>query len=433
MHYCRGFLFMEISKLYQIWKSSSGVCTDSRKIVPDCLFFALSGALFDGNLFAEKALETGASHAIVDREKYRGNLSSSIILVDDVLKTLQELARYHRDQLHIPVLGITGSNGKTTTKELARDVMAKKYKVYATQGNLNNHIGVPLTLLSVKDDITFLIVEMGANHQGEIELLSQIANPDYGMITNIGKAHLEGFGGVDGIKKGKSELYRHLSGKKGKIFINEDDEVLSTLIPQESNLIKYSPSKLVSIINEEPYLTLSYKGNTFETLLYGKYNVNNIAFAMMLGAYFGISDDDIMSAIAAYKPDNNRSQLSRFGNNTVIMDAYNANPSSMAASLETFGRIQGEKVVILGDMLELGEYSEAEHQKVIDLVENMKPTDAIFIGKHFYSSGKGRFGRYFADTAEAKLYFDNQKFENTHILLKGSRGIAVEKILESKH
>jgi UDP-N-acetylmuramoyl-tripeptide--D-alanyl-D-alanine ligase len=421
---------MEISKLYQIWKSSAGVCTDSRKIVKHGLFFALSGTHFDGNLFAEQALETGASYAIVDRVKYRGSMSSSIILVDDVLTTLQQLARYHRDQLHIPVLGITGSNGKTTTKELARDVMAKKYKVFATQGNLNNHIGVPLTLLSVTDDITFLIVEMGANHQGEIELLSQIANPDYGMITNIGKAHLEGFGGVEGIKKGKSELYRHINGKKGKIFINEEDEVLSTLIPQESILVKYAPSKLVSIVNEEPYLTLSYKGSTFETFLYGKYNINNIAFAMMLGAYFGVSDDDIINAIATYKPDNNRSQLSQYGNNTVIMDAFNANPSSMAASLETFGRIPGEKVVILGDMLELGEYSKTEHQKIIDMVESMKLSDAIFIGKHFYASGTGRFGKYFADTTEAKIYFDNQKYENTHILLKGSRGIAVEKILQ---
>lgn len=420
---------MEISKLYEIWQNSSGVCTDSRKIEDHCLFFSLSGENFDGNLFADQALESGASFAVVDKMKYQGNNTSSVIKVEDVLVTLQQLARYHRDQLNIPVLGITGSNGKTTTKELARDVIAKKYKVFATRGNLNNHIGVPLTILSVTPDIEFLIVEMGANHQGEIALLSDIAHPDYGMITNIGKAHLEGFGGVEGIKKGKSELYRHIQSKNGKIFINTDDEVLSSLIPEISTLIQYSPTRLLDIVSEEPFLTLNYKGHPLETQLYGKYNINNIAFAIAVGSYFGVADDDIISAIEAYKPDNNRSQLTKSGSNTIIMDAYNANPSSMMASLESFARIQGPKVVILGDMLELGEYSDLEHQKIIDIVENMNPSDAIFIGKQFCKAGMGRYGNYFSDTSTAKEYFDGKKYENSQILLKGSRGIAVEKIL----
>ncbi len=430
MHHCRGFLFMEISKFYQIWKNSTGVCIDSRKIHDGCLFFALSGENFDGNIFAEKALESGASYAIVDKDKFNGNVTSKIILVDDVLKHLQNLARFHRSLLQIPVLGITGSNGKTTTKELARDVIAKKYKVYATQGNLNNHIGVPLTLLSVKEDIEFLIVEMGANHQGEINLLSNIANPNFGMITNIGKAHLEGFGGVEGIKLGKSELYKHLNINGGQLFLNEDDGVLKSLIPVGSSTIIYSSSKLVEILNDEHFLTLKYNGQELSTHLYGKYNVHNIAFAIALGAYFGVPNEDIIDAISSYKPDNNRSQVIQNGSNTIILDAYNANPSSMLESLQSFSKMNGKKVLVLGDMLELGEYSKSEHQKIIDLVEKINPYDAIFVGKQFFQAGHNRLGNYFENIMEAKKYFSIQKYDNTNILLKGSRGIAVEKILE---
>jgi UDP-N-acetylmuramoyl-tripeptide--D-alanyl-D-alanine ligase len=420
---------MEISKLYQIWKNSTGVCTDSRKIQDGCLFFALSGENFDGNLFAEKALESGASYAIVDKDRFNGNVTSKTILVDDVLKQLQNLARFHRDLLQIPVLGITGSNGKTTTKELARDVIAKKYKVYATQGNLNNHIGVPLTLLSVKEEIEFLIVEMGANHQGEINLLSNIANPNFGMITNIGKAHLEGFGGVEGIKLGKSELYKHLNANEGHLFLNEDDDVLKSLIPAGSRTIIYSSSKLVEVLNDEHFLTLKYKGQEIFTHLYGRYNVHNIAFAIALGEYFGVPNEDIIDAISSYKPDNNRSQLTQNGSNTIILDAYNANPSSMLESLQSFSKMNGKKVLVLGDMLELGEYSKSEHQKIIDLVEKIKPYDAIFVGKQFFQAGHNRFGNYFENIMEAKKYFSIQNYDNTNILLKGSRGIAVEKIL----
>jgi len=328
------------------------------------------------------------------------------------------------------VLGITGSNGKTTTKELCREVLKQKYNVKATIGNLNNHIGVPLTILDTSADIEFLIVEMGANHQGEIDLLCSIANPDYVMITNIGKAHLEGFGGIEGVKLGKSEMYKYAHKFGKKIFLNTDDDILTSLIPKDAETITYSGKDLISIISEEPYLKLNYRGREFATNLYGSYNISNIAFAVKIGEHFSLDQAQIVEGIAHYKPDNNRSQLAVIDDNTVIKDAYNANPNSMKLSLESFAKIQAaSKMVILGDMLELGEFAQAEHRSILDLVKSLGISDGIYVGENFYREKDDFSGSFFINIKEARDYFKSRKTHNYYILLKGSRGIAVESIL----
>jgi UDP-N-acetylmuramoyl-tripeptide--D-alanyl-D-alanine ligase len=421
---------MESSVLYSIWKQNRKISTDSRSIIVGSIFFALRGDNFNGNLYAAEALEKGASYAVIDDNNIHVRTDDRYIIVEDVLKSLQQLANQHRKTLNIPVLGITGSNGKTTTKELVRDVIATKYKTFATKGNLNNHIGVPLTILSVNDDIEFLIVEMGANHQGEIAALCEIAEPNFAMITNIGKAHLEGFGGIEGVKKGKSEMYRYVSQHHGQIFINDDDAALLSLLPSDSNLISYSANKNVNIIQEEPYLGFEFEGRIVNTKLYGLYNRANIGFAIAAGIYFGVNGDDICNAIANYSPENNRSQVQIIGTTTVIRDAYNANPTSMRLSLESFAKMHGRKIVVIGDMLELGEYSLEEHKSIIELSESLKFDDMIFIGKQFLNA-KSDTGNYFIDVDEARNYFKTCNIENTTILLKGSRGISVEKILDT--
>jgi UDP-N-acetylmuramoyl-tripeptide--D-alanyl-D-alanine ligase len=422
---------MEISKLYEIWKRHSAIATDSRKIVKGSIFFALRGEHFNGNLYAGKSLESGAAYVVVDDPTICISADDRYLLVNDVLETLQLLANFHRRCLKIPVLAITGSNGKTTTKELCRDVLSKKFKTFATIGNYNNHIGVPLTLLSVTSDIEFLIVEMGANHQGEINELCKIAEPDYVMITNIGKAHLDGFGGLEGIKIGKSEMYRFAALHHSKIFINANDEVLMSLLPANADLVTYEASKMINLVSDEPTLTLEYKNEVLSTKLYGAYNMPNIAFAIFVGEYFGVAASDIISGISSYIPDNNRSQMTMLGTNRIIRDAYNANPSSMKLSLESFNKLKGKKVIVLGDMLELGTYAVHEHKLIIEFAENLDFQEMIFIGKNFLTAGLGKKGRYFEDVVEARDYFNTQQFTNTNILLKGSRGIAVEKILEN--
>lgn len=424
----QGFFFMNIKNLYQIYLRHSVICTDSRKVVPGSIFFALKGDTFDGNLYAQKALESGAAYAIVDKPEVLAG--EKYILVKNVLTCLQELAKFHRKQLNIPVLAITGSNGKTTTKELCRDVLQMKYKTMATSGNLNNHIGVPLTLLGTPLDVEILIVEMGANHQGEIDMLCRIANPSYVAITNIGKAHLEGFGGVEGIKKGKSEIYRYATSNHGYIFINIDDSVLNSLLPQSGQKIPYSVAELVKITREEPYLSFRYKGYEVKTTLYGTYNQSNIAFAIAVGQYFKVSDLDIIKAIENYIPDNNRSQIIHMGSNTYIMDAYNANPSSMSLSIQSFSKLEGEnKLLILGDMLELGEHAAEEHEQIISLTKRLGFSQVIFIGKHFYNVRNKHHGIFFESVDYAKPYFKEMNLQNCFVLLKGSRGVAVEKIL----
>lgn len=419
---------MDINQLYEIYLKNPIVCTDTRKISDNCLFFALKGDRFNGNEYALKALELGASFAIVDDKTLKTD--SRLIFVNDVLTTLQELARYHRLQLNIPVLGITGSNGKTTTKELSREVIKQKYKVKATIGNLNNHIGVPLTILDTSSDIEFLIVEMGANHQGEIDLLCKIALPDYVMITNIGKAHLEGFGGFEGVKLGKSEMYKFANNFDKKIFLNKDDSVLTSLIPSDSEIISYSGSQMLSIISEEPFLKLRYNDKEIATNLYGSYNLSNIAFAIKLGEYFSVDQDMIVKGIADYRPDNNRSQLEIINGNTVIKDAYNANPNSMKLSLESFAKVNASsKLVVLGDMLELGEFSQTEHKEILTLVESLGIKEAIYVGENFYKEKEGFNGAFYKKIEDAREFFKIKGYQNYYILLKGSRGISVESIL----
>ena len=419
---------MDINQLYEIYLKNPNVCTDTRKISDNCLFFALKGDRFNGNEYALKALELGASFAIVDERTLITD--SRLIFVNDVLTTLQELARYHRLQLNIPVLGITGSNGKTTTKELSREVIKQKYKVKATIGNLNNHIGVPLTILDTSSDIEFLIVEMGANHQGEIDLLCKIALPDYVMITNIGKAHLEGFGGFEGVKLGKSEMYKFANNFDKKIFLNKDDSVLTSLIPSDSEIISYSGSQMLSIISEEPFLKLRYNDKEIATNLYGSYNLSNIAFAIKLGEYFSVDQDMIVKGIADYRPDNNRSQLEIINGNTVIKDAYNANPNSMKLSLESFAKVNASsKLVVLGDMLELGEFSQTEHKEILTLVESLGIKEAIYVGENFYKEKEGFNGAFYKKIEDAREFFKIKGYQNYYILLKGSRGISVESIL----
>jgi len=419
---------MEIDQLYNIYKQHPEICIDSRKINEGCLFFALKGETFDGNQFASVALLSGAAYAIIDDPEK--NKSDKCILVTSVLECLQELSSYHRKHLNIPVLAITGSNGKTTTKELCRDVLQKKFNTKATFGNLNNHIGVPLTILGTTSAVEFLIVEMGANHQGEIDFLCKIANPTYVFITNIGKAHLEGFGGVEGIKIGKTEMYRYAAKNNGKIFLNLDDEILTTMAPPGSTIIDYSSSDLVKIIEVQPFLTFSYREIIVHTKLYGSYNQPNIAFSIAAGNYFGVETKDIVMALEAYEPENNRSQITQVGTNTIIKDAYNANPSSMKLSIDSFYKMHGSnKVLVLGDMLELGEFAEFEHRQIIDLTKTLGFQNSIFVGENFMKVKDMFHGKYFKHIDEAREYFKNKNFTQALILLKGSRGISVEKII----
>lgn len=426
-----GFFFvMEIKDLYKLFLEHPAVSTDSRRITPGCMYFALKGEKFDGNRFAADSIKAGAAYAVADDPSLTGH--ERIILVDDVLETLQALATHHRRKLGVPMISITGSNGKTTTKELTRDVLNKKYKVLATAGNLNNHIGVPLTLLSLTGDTEMAVVEMGANHQGEINMLCNIADPDYVMITNIGKAHLEGFGGVEGIKKGKSEMYRYAAYHHKKIFINTDDEVLVSLIPDGADILKYSASGLLEVIKSDPTLTLKIEGKTVVTNLFGAYNLPNIAFAFAAGRYFGVALNDICDALQNYQPDNNRSQIKQEGNTTYIMDAYNANPTSMRLSLESFSKnADRKKLAVLGDMLELGEETHHEHRAMIGYARELGLAQVIFIGNHFAEAAMPDYGLYFRSAAEAKPYFANLDKSDMVILLKGSRGTAVEKILDN--
>lgn len=420
----------DITALYDLFCMSSDVVIDSRKVREKSLFFALKGAHIDGNEFALEAVAKGAVAAVVDKPSLKNK--AQCFYVEDVLAALQQLSEFHRNTFSFPVIGLTGSNGKTTTKELIRDVLAKKYSVQATQGNLNNHIGVPLTILSVRTPLDFLIVEMGANHQGEIDFLSRIAQPDFGLITNIGKAHLEGFGGPEGVKKGKSELYRHLAQYRKIIFINGEDQVLDSLVPAGyANVVEYYPSKMMKVVKTHPTLSLILDQFQIDSHLFGQYNLYNIAAATCIGLYFHVPAKEIAQAISEYIPDNNRSQIIKWGSNTVIRDAYNANPSSMQFSIENFAKSNFKnKILIIGDMYELGEYAEEEHRKILELVTKDQWHMCIFIGKYFYNCRNSYPYLFFETLEEAKMAFHEKNIEQSAILLKGSRGIALEKLLE---
>lgn len=424
---------MTISQLYDCFLACKGVSTDTRQITEDCLFVALRGDKFDGNQYAKEALEKGAKYAIVDNSDFA--VDNRYLLVDNSLEALQQLAHYHRKQLNMPIVGLTGSNGKTTTKELIAVVLSKKYKTYATKGNLNNHIGVPLTLLAIDKSYEIAVVEMGANHQKEIEFLCSIAEPSHGLITNIGKAHLEGFGGIEGVRKGKGELYDWLVDSGGTVFINGANPTLLEMA-QERNFkesVTYLLDKdTLQMLESSPFVSYQdTQGNIIQTHLTGRYNFENIAAALAIGAYFGVPTYEANQAVAGYNPTNNRSQIIQKGTNTVIMDAYNANPSSMAAAIENFGRLKAErKIVILGDMLELGEESPEEHLTLGRLVAQQKFDTVILAGKLMQDALPALpKAYYFPDKFSLHNWIVDHPQQNTYVLIKGSRGMGLETVV----
>lgn len=417
---------MNIAQLYQLYNQTYLVDTDTRKIRKGSMFFALKGDNFNGNEFAEEALKSGANYAVIDEEKYKTD--SKTILVENVLETLQKLANHHRKQLAIPIISLTGSNGKTTTKELINAVLSKKYATVATSGNLNNHIGVPLTLLSITPKTEIGIVEMGANHLNEIEFSCGIAEPNYGLITNFGKAHLEGFGDFEGVVKAKSELYDFLRLNNGTVFINTDDE-LQVKQSSDINSIQFN-NNTIKFIEANPFVNVQFKNILIESNLIGKYNYSNIAVAVAVGNYFNVSENDIKNAIESYTPANNRSQIIEKGSNKIILDAYNANPSSMQAALENFAQLKdGNKVVFLGDMFELGKDSKAEHEKIANLVISYNFSKVFLIGKAFSTTGvKNAFVSESYESFKNSTNYSN--INNATILIKGSRGMALERLLD---
>ncbi|MCH8904411.1 MAG: UDP-N-acetylmuramoyl-tripeptide--D-alanyl-D-alanine ligase [Bacteroidetes bacterium] len=424
---------MDITTLYEIFKEFPQVSTDSRNIQPNSLFFALQGENFDGNQYAESALKNGASRLIIDDEKYlKGD---NYILVDDVLKALQALAMHHRRQLSIPVLAITGTNGKTTTKELTRAMLETGYKVTATKGNLNNHIGVPLTVLAIEADTEIAIVEMGANHEGEIRILCEIAQPTLGLITNVGKAHLEGFKDLETIKRTKKELYDYLISHDGMAFIQADDDTLNSMAGdlQHKTYGKAEDAQVRSeLINSIPFVKIKLEDELeINTNLTGTYNFENIMAAIAVAKHFNIKDDEIKEALQKYKPENNRSQYILKNDQTFILDAYNANPVSMKVALENFSEMEAShKAVILGDMNELGDSSQEEHEEIIKLISNLDFNKIILVGDAFKAVSGGIDCINFTGYKEAREWLNSNDLEGYAFLIKGSRNMELEKILE---
>ncbi|HNW51005.1 MAG TPA: UDP-N-acetylmuramoyl-tripeptide--D-alanyl-D-alanine ligase [Prolixibacteraceae bacterium] len=427
-----------IEYIYQLFLKTQRVFTDSRQTENGGIFFALKGDSFDGNDYVEKALADGASYAVSDRKDFEGN--DRVIVVDDVLSTLQELANFHRKQLKIPVLAITGTNGKTTTKELITHVLKQKYNVLSTTGNLNNHIGVPLTLLGIRADHEIAVVEMGANHPGEIEFLCSIAEPDYGIITNVGMAHLEGFGSFDGVKRTKGELYQSIANSGKGIFINSGNEHLLSMAPGSVEKFTYSVSGREAqltgeVVNCDLWLVcrvLFPKGWLYiKTNLTGVYNLENVLAACRIGLFFGIDPILIQKGIESYMPSNNRSQVLQAGGSKIISDCYNANPSSMEASIRNFMQLeQKNKTLILGDMLELGEDSEREHQKIVELVYDAGFENVYWVGANFQKADMPAEAKKFKDADELLSSIKPEDLADRFILIKGSRGIKLEKVLE---
>lgn len=400
------------------------------------LFFALKGPNFNGNLFAKQALEAGAAYAVVDEDV--DPTDNRLIRVADTLQALQELAHYHRQQFSIPFIGITGSNGKTTSKELIYAVLASHYKTYTTQGNLNNHIGVPLTLLRVQPDAQMAVIEMGANHQKEIESYCVYTEPTHGVITNCGKAHLEGFGGVEGVRKGKGELYDFLSAHDGTAFVYADYDYLKPMSSAVKHIVKYGQQEgLVQgrVHANEPFLEVMLqegfeKPTIIKTQLVGDYNLPNILCAVVIGKYFSVPEEKIKSAIEQYAPSNSRSQLVQKGTNSIVLDAYNANPTSMKAAIENFAKIQAaNKVLMLGGMMELGQESVAEHEGIVALIKQYQWKNVVLVGGDFAKITHGF--TFFPDSTAAGKWFNEQGFEHTHLLIKGSRSMQMEKILSA--
>ncbi|QXP69093.1 UDP-N-acetylmuramoyl-tripeptide--D-alanyl-D-alanine ligase [Polaribacter sp. R2A056_3_33] len=416
---------MKIEDIYQLYTQHFLVDTDTRTIRKNTIFFALKGDNFNGNAFAEEALKQGASYAIIDEEKY--NNHPHTILVDDVLETLQALAQYHRQELAIPIIGLTGSNGKTTTKELINAVLSTKYKTSATKGNLNNHIGVPLTILSMTPETEIGIVEMGANHKKEIAFLCTICKPDFGYITNFGKAHLEGFGGIEGVIIAKSELYAYLKEHNKTVFINPQDPIQ---VDKTKSIESIPFLDDLQFMEVNPFVKLALNSNEIQSNLIGKYNYTNIAVACTIGNHFKVSNQDIKAGIENYTPENNRSQIIKKRTNTIILDAYNANPTSMKAALENFEDIKAEsKTVILGDMFELGKTSLEEHQNIVNFVESLHFNNCFFVGANFHQTKtKNSLFKTFEDLLS---HLKNNPLKHQSILIKGSRGMRLERLLDA--
>lgn len=425
---------MLIEELYQLFEQHPSVQTDTRKLNPGDIFFALKGDHFNGNSFAKKAIESGAAYAVIDEKEFE--IPGKTILVKDVLTALQQLAKYHREQFNIPFLAITGSNGKTTTKELVHAVLSSTFRTYTTEGNLNNHIGIPLTILKIKKDAELAVIEMGANHQKEIAGYCLYAKPTHGLITNCGKAHLEGFGGVEGVRKGKGELYDYLRENKGTAFVMWDYDYLQEMSKGIEHIIKYGTTNADiegSAIKSEPFLVVNItKGSTCGTIhtnLVGDYNLPNVLTAVSAGKYFGVKDSAIKMAIENYNPSNSRSQLLEKGTNKIILDAYNANPSSMRLAIENLAKIAAEKkILILGAMAELGNESLQEHKDIVDLIKQHNWMAVVLVGGDFL-----RFDHpfiTFATSSDVTGWLREQHFEHTHMLIKGSRSMQMEKVLD---
>lgn len=430
---------MSINELYRLYLERPVISTDTRKISEGCIFFALKGEKFDANTFAAQAIENGAAYAVIDNADYRAN--DQCILVDDVLATLQDLARYHRQQLDIPVVGLTGTNGKTTTKELINAVLSQHFKTYATQGNLNNHIGVPLSILSIGPEHEMAVIEMGANHQKEIEFLCSISQPTHGLITNVGKAHLEGFGGVEGVKKAKGELYDFLKTTNGTTFVNSNSEALMAMQQARhlNEVVFYGddPTALVSgqMLDNSPYLELQWKNNKtleshkIKTQLTGAYNLDNILAAISIGCWFNLSADEINQGVEGYQPKNNRSQLVTTATNTLICDYYNANPSSMAVAIENLDKLKADKkVIILGDMFEMGDEAEAEHRSILEKALAADFNQRIFIGEEFYKL-QGANATFYRTAEDAISALQAAPITHATVLIKGSRGMTLERLV----
>ncbi|WP_199912650.1 UDP-N-acetylmuramoyl-tripeptide--D-alanyl-D-alanine ligase [Muricauda brasiliensis] len=422
---------MTMKELHALFLEHPHICTDTRKITENCLFFALKGPNFNGNAFAKDALDKGAAYAIIDEEEFK--TSDRFLLFEDVLTTLQQLATFHRNYSRARIVSLTGSNGKTTTKELINAVLSKKYSTIATRGNLNNHIGVPLTLLSIKEDTEIAIVEMGANHKKEIEFLCSIAQPDFGYITNFGKAHLEGFGGVEGVIQGKSELYDYLIGHDKYVFLNADDDIQKEKLANYTKKMGFSTSDHqfynIKFLGADPYVSLEVEGIEIQTQLVGKYNFPNCCAAILMGKYFNVAIEDIKSAIEGYRPENNRSQLLSKNGFDIILDAYNANPTSMKAALENFNLMKAKrKTLIIGDMFELGSTAAEEHQAIANFANELQFDETYLVGENFYAT-KTSLNKFKSFDA-LKEHLIKNPLEKASMLIKGSRGMALERVLE---
>ena len=425
---------MTIEQLYDTYLRYPSVQTDTRKLSAGDLYFALKGPSFNGNHFAKQALERGAVYAIIDEKEYATD--DRLIVVGNTLETLQQLARHHRQQFNVPVIAITGSNGKTTTKELIHAVLSSTYKTYTTKGNLNNHIGIPLTLLSIKDDVEMAVIEMGANHQKEIENYCKYVLPTHGLITNCGKAHLEGFGGIEGVQKAKGELFDFLRENQGTAFIMNDYEYLKRMSNGISTVITYGTNEadVVGRLSQtEPFLSIFIeKGadiDQLKTHLVGDYNLPNILAAVTVGKFFRVQEENIKMAIETYQPSNSRSQMIERNGSKFILDAYNANPSSMKVAIENFARMKSaNKILMLGGMAELGESSLEEHEELIQLINQYEWKDVILVGGDFLKT-KNQFKK-FETSVDAAEWFREQKFEDVSILIKGSRSMQMERVIE---